>query len=328
MPHTQEPRPGVARREAALPADREDARRATTLTVTAYLMLTVFVLTEKFGQTTSDTRLDLTNAPARFLRDTFTLWNSQVSLGELQNQAYGYLWPQGPFYSGLIELGVPGWLTERLWSALVLVVACEGLRRVALALGLNVWAAALAGLAYGLSPRMVAELGVRSAEILPGAVLPWALLPLVLAVTGRLTPWRAAVLSAAAFTFSGGVNGTATFAPAVLLIIVVAWAVLSRRLGWRFGLGWAGLMVAVNAWWALAAGPVRCLQPTVLRLRRGRTDDHRDGRVRPTGCAARATGSTTSSSAVGTGGRPATTCPSTRGWCWRAGSSPPRGCSA
>ena len=75
---------------------------------------------------------------------------------------------------------------------MVLVVACEGLRRVALALGANVWAAAIAGLAYGLSPRMVAELGVRSAEILPGAVLPWALLPLVYAVTGRLRPWSCA----------------------------------------------------------------------------------------------------------------------------------------
>jgi arabinofuranan 3-O-arabinosyltransferase len=231
---------------------RADAQRATTLTWTAYLVLAVLILTEKFGQTTSDTRLDLTEAPADFLRSTLTLWNSQVSLGELQNQAYGYLWPQGPFFAGLVELGVPGWLTERLWSVLVLVVACEGLRRVALALGLDVWAAALAGLAYGLSPRMVAELGVRSAEILPGAVLPWALLPLVYAVTGRLRPWRAALMSAAAFSFSGGVNGTATFAPSVLLIVVVAWAVLSRRLSLRFGLGWAGLMVAVNAWWALA----------------------------------------------------------------------------
>ncbi|WP_323791989.1 alpha-(1-_3)-arabinofuranosyltransferase domain-containing protein [Nocardioides sp.] len=232
--------------------DRGDAARATTLTVTAYLVLGVLILTEKFGQTTSDTRLDLTNAPTQFLRDTFTLWSSRVSLGELQNQAYGYLWPQGPFFSGLIEAGVAPWVTERLWSLLVLVVACEGLRRVALALGLDVWAAALAGLAYGLSPRMVAELGVRSAEILPGAVLPWALLPLVLAITGRLQPWRAAVLSAAAFAFSGGVNGTATFAPSVLLIIVMAWAVLSHRLSWRMGFGWAGLMVAVNAWWALA----------------------------------------------------------------------------
>ncbi len=244
MPENQDPRGSHV--------VREDARRASTLTFTTYLVLAVLIMTEKFGQTTSDTRLDLTNAPTQFLRDTFTLWNSQVSLGELQNQAYGYLWPQGPFFAGLAEAGVAGWVTERLWSVLVLVVACEGLRRVALALGLDVWAAALAGLAYGLSPRMVAELGVRSAEILPGAVLPWALLPLVLAVTGRLRPWRAAVLSAAAFSLSGGVNGTATFAPAVLLAIVVGWAVISRRLSWRFGLGWAGLMVAVNAWWALA----------------------------------------------------------------------------
>ncbi|HET9422775.1 MAG TPA: alpha-(1-_3)-arabinofuranosyltransferase family protein, partial [Nocardioides sp.] len=231
---------------------RDDARHAGILCWTVYLVLAVFVVTEKWGQTTSDTRLDLTEAPGSFLRGTFSLWSPRVSLGELQNQAYGYLFPQGSFFAALESLQVPGWVAERAWSVLVLVVACEGLRRVARAISLGPWAAAIAGLCYGLNPRHIAELGVRSAEILPGAVLPWALLPIVHAINGRMRPRNAAVLSAAAFAFAGGVNGTATAAPAALLVVFVVWAWATRRLGWSFVLWWGGLMTAVNLWWALS----------------------------------------------------------------------------
>ncbi len=83
---------------------RDDARHAGILCWTVYLVLAVFVVTEKWGQTTSDTRLDLTEAPGEFLRGTFSLWSPRVSLGELQNQAYGYLFPQGSFFA-LLECG-------------------------------------------------------------------------------------------------------------------------------------------------------------------------------------------------------------------------------
>ncbi len=230
----------------------DDARHAGILCWTAYLVLAVFVFTEKWGQTTSDTRLDLTEAPGAFLRDTFSLWNPRVSLGELQNQAYGYLFPQGSFFAALEWVQVPGWVAERVWTVLVLVVACEGLRRVARAISLGPWAAAIAGLCYGVNSRNIAELGVRSAEILPGAVLPWALLPILHAVNGRMRPRNAALLSAAAFGFAGGVNGTATAAPAALLVVFVVWARVTRRLGWSFVLWWGGLMTAVNLWWILS----------------------------------------------------------------------------
>ncbi|HWI42738.1 MAG TPA: alpha-(1-_3)-arabinofuranosyltransferase family protein [Nocardioides sp.] len=238
-----------------MPSEREraSARRCGAVLAAVYVALAAFVLTEQWGRATSDTRLELTEAPGRYLAGTFSLWNPDVSLGELQNQAYGYLFPQGSFFALLVDgLGVPGWLTQRLWSVLVLVIACEGVRRLARVLGSGPWPAAVAGFAYGLSPRHVTELGTRSAEVLPGAVIPWALLPIVLAIQGRLRPRNAAVLSAAAFACSGGVNGTATAAPAALLAVVVGWAVLTRRLGWRFAAGWFALLGAVSAWWVLS----------------------------------------------------------------------------
>ncbi|GAA4096021.1 alpha-(1-_3)-arabinofuranosyltransferase family protein [Nocardioides kongjuensis] len=229
-----------------------DERRVRVLLWTVYAALAVFVLTEKWGQATSDTRFELTEVPGPHLAGTFHLWNPEVSLGELQNQAYGYLFPHGSFF-WLAELaGVPGWLAQRGWSVLLLVVACEGVRRLARTLGTSPGAAALAGLAYGLTPRHVTEIGTRSAEVLPGAVLPWALLPVVLAAQGRLRPRNAAILSAAAFACSGGVNGTATAAPAALLAVAVGWTVLTRRLSWRFGVGWFALVGAVSAWWVLS----------------------------------------------------------------------------
>ena len=230
----------------------DDERYARVLCWAVYVALAIFVVTEKWGQTTSDTRLDLAEAPGKFLGDTFSLWNPRVSLGEMQNQAYGYLFPQGSFFAALEWAQVPGWVAERFWTVLVLVVACEGLRRAARAIGLGPWAAAVAGLCYGLNPRHLAELGVRSAEILPGAVLPWALLPILHAVNGRMRPRNAALLSAAAFAFAGGVNGTATAAPAALLVVFVVWAWATRRLGWSFVLWWGGLMTAVNLWWVLS----------------------------------------------------------------------------
>ena len=232
-------------------ADQRD-RRGRVLLLTVYAALALFILTEKWGRATSDTRFELTENPVGHLAGTFELWNPMVSLGELQNQAYGYLFPHGSFFALLDVLGMPGWLSQRFWSILVLIVACEGVRRLAAVVGMRPWGAAIAGLAYGLTPRHVTEIGTRSAEVLPGAVLPWALLPIVLAIQGRLRPRHAAVLSAAAFACSGGVNGTATAAPAALLAIVVVWAVATRRLSWRFGLGWLGLIGAVCAWWALS----------------------------------------------------------------------------
>ena len=184
--------------------------------------------------------------------DSLTLWNPRVSLGELQNQAYGYLFPQGLYFAGADAAGVAGWVSERAWSVLVLVLACEGIRRLARAMMLDPWGAAVAGLFYGLSPRIVAEMGVRSAEMLPTAVIPWALIPVVHAATGRRSYRPAALLSGAAFAFSGGVNGTATLAPLPIVGIFVVWMALRRDVPWTFLLWWGGAVAAVSSWWLVS----------------------------------------------------------------------------
>lgn len=220
---------------------------ATLLAV--YALLAICVLSEKAGLRTNDTRLELVEKPGRFLLASLSLWNPQASLGELQNQAYGYLFPQGPWFVLGDALGLPSWITERAWTLVLLVAACEGVRRVARAVGLGEWASLAAGLTYAFAPRMMTEAGVRSAEILPTAVAGWVLLPILLAIRGRLG-WRsAALLSAGAYFLSGGVNGTATVAPLPLAAIVIVWAVRTGRargalLGW-----WTGLIAVTSLWW-------------------------------------------------------------------------------
>ena len=86
------------------------------------------------GQISPDPKLDLTANPLRFLTRAFDLWNSDLPFGQAQNQAYGYLFPHGTFFLLGDLLEVPGWVTQRLWWALVLTVGFWGVLRVAEAL--------------------------------------------------------------------------------------------------------------------------------------------------------------------------------------------------
>ena len=86
------------------------------------------------GLIAPDTKLDLTANPLRFLSRAANLWNSDLPFGQVQNQAYGYLFPHGAFFLAGHELGMPGWVTQRLWWAVLLTAGFWGLLRVAEAL--------------------------------------------------------------------------------------------------------------------------------------------------------------------------------------------------
>ena len=226
-----------------------------------YLLLVIAAMLEKVGQTTSDTKTALIETPHEFLASTFNMWNPLVSLGELQNQAYGYLFPMGPFFLLGDIAQVPPWVTERFWSVVVLIVGIEGGRRLCLAMGLSAWPAWVAGMAYGLNPRVLSEVAVRSAEILPGAVLPWMVLPIVHALTGRRDPRAAAVLSVAAFVFFGAVNGTATIAPLPLVVVFLIWGIRQGRAKWSLFGWWSALIVLVSIWWATSLLKLNAFSP-------------------------------------------------------------------
>ncbi len=231
----------VVRRLAALP--RNPA-------AWAMLGLTLLSFLQRPGRTTFDTKLNLAVDPVAFLGRTLHLWNPQATGGELQNQAYGYLFPMGPFFAAGQLLGVPPWLTQRIWCALLLCVAFGGVLALARALRIGSEPARFAGaLAYALAPRMLTEIGSLSAEMLPAVCLPWVLLPLVKA--NRIgSPRRAAGLSALAVLAMGGINGAMVL---MALVLPVLWLATRRFTAEHVKLcaWWCGSVLAVCLWWIL-----------------------------------------------------------------------------
>ncbi|MFB9840651.1 alpha-(1-_3)-arabinofuranosyltransferase domain-containing protein, partial [Actinoallomurus acaciae] len=130
------------------------------------------------GRIIPDTKIDLPLAPARFLGRALHLWDVE-QFGQLQNQAAGYLFPMGPFYVLGHLIGLPAWIVQRFWLALLLCAAFLGTRRLAERLGIGSPGARSAGaMAYALSPHALAVMGLNSSEYLPLAMLPWIIVPL------------------------------------------------------------------------------------------------------------------------------------------------------
>ena len=152
------------------PAESPLSRRWLWLVGTVFLVLTFL---QSPGRIAPDTKLDLTANPLRFLSRAADLWNSDLPFGQAQNQAYGYLFPHGAFFLTGDVLGVPGWITQRLWWALLLTVGFWGLLRVAEVLGIGTTASrVVAATAFTLSPRVLTTLGAISSETLPMMLAP------------------------------------------------------------------------------------------------------------------------------------------------------------
>jgi arabinofuranan 3-O-arabinosyltransferase len=201
------------------------------------------------GRTLADTKLDLAVDPAGFLGRALHLWDPSAGFGQVQNQAAGYLFPMGPFFVLGDGLGVPMWVVQRLWIAFVLAAAMCGLAALARELdvgGPTQWV--VAGAAYALSPLFVTGIASTSAGLVPSALAPWALLPLVRGWRGGSVR-RAAAWSGVATAAMGGVNAASTLAalPLPALWLITRRASLRRRAlaGW-----WVVAVACATAWWA------------------------------------------------------------------------------
>ena len=114
---------------------RPQALRDRMDSVVASGFLVALALVQAPGWTAADTKLDLAVNPGGFLRRSLSLWDPNGAAGQLQNQAYGYLFPMGPFFWVGHELGLPAWVVQRLWWALLLLVAWHGMHRLLVRLG-------------------------------------------------------------------------------------------------------------------------------------------------------------------------------------------------
>ncbi|MGV9676149.1 alpha-(1-_3)-arabinofuranosyltransferase domain-containing protein [Nocardia sp. NPDC003482] len=219
-------------------------------TVVAAFLLT---FAQAPGNTVADTKYDLAQNPLGFLARAAHLWSSQAPMGQVQNQAYGYFFPHGAFFSLGHVLGLPAWVTQRIWWALLILAGFWGIVRLCEALGIGSRGSrVVAAVAFALSPRVLTTIGSISSETLPMMLAPWVLL--APAALGRMRlPRRGAASpagSALALALMGAVNAVATaaaFLPAAL------WWISYRpdRNWWRFTRVWLPLLVLATCWWVV-----------------------------------------------------------------------------
>lgn len=242
-----------------------------------------FAFLQAPGLQVADTKLDLIQNPWGFLSQALQPWTEVFPLGQLQNQAYGYLFPHGLFFA--LFSWLPAWVNQRLWWALLLFLAFAGMVRLLERLPVgNNFSRIVAGVLFALSPRVLTTLGAISSEAWVCALAPWVLLPLVdalrpragagagaggdstanstdraLSAADKVLLRRAALRSAVAALCMGAVNAVAT--AVAILPAVIFWLVAWLRRDSRgqvayFSRWWVPAGLAVCFWWV---GPLLIL---------------------------------------------------------------------
>jgi len=254
MPAQQTPaRPAAGRAEPGRPRSGPPAAErpapGARWFLLVWLLALVVLAANHPGRMVFDTKLGVDIDPAGFYARLWHLWNPLEWLGTLQDQYIGYAFPMAPFYLVARVIGVPVWLTERLWMSLLIAVGSLGLTRLAAALRIgSPRSRLLAGLVFALWPTFTILVGSTSASILPGIIAPWAILPLVPAVRrGSVT--RAAARSGVAVLCMSGVNAVVTLDALILPGLYILVYARGRR---RVALAscWALAVALATSWWA------------------------------------------------------------------------------
>lgn len=215
----------------------DKARQRPRLLLVLGLGLLVFL--QRPGWVSSDTKLDLLLAPAEFLAKAAQSYTPLFTLGGVQNQAYGYLFPQGAFFALLAPL--PDWVVLRAWWWLTLSVGATGtytLFAQLLPQQVKPWQLQLGALVYVLSPHTLSTLTTISSETWPQMLAPWLCWA---AFTSRFF-----LLPGLVFCL-GAVNATATLAALIPMLFF-----LRRPKLWHTGkapLAGGAAIIVVCCWW-------------------------------------------------------------------------------
>ena len=206
-------RPVGARRLASLPVQRwnrrsgGDHRRGPDpgtwlLAALAYIPL----LATHPGMVGADTKTYLYLNPGKLLSRAPFLWDPGVGLGTVTHQNIGYLFPMGPYYAVMDWLGIPDWISQRLWMGSIIFLAGLGVRALLKTLDWKGRGTTVASIAYALSPYLLHYIYKHSVILLPFTALPWLLTFLIRSL--REGGWKYPALFALVTLASGGVNAT------------------------------------------------------------------------------------------------------------------------
>src|SRR5690242_11289290 len=183
-----------------------DARRWRVLGYALLALLAyVPVLLTKPGKVVADTKSYLYLDPGRLLERAASMWDPNIGLGTVTHQNIGYLFPMGPYYWVMDRVGVPAWVSQRIWLGTLLFLAGLGALVLFRTLGVRGPGVVAGALVFMLSP-YVLDFSARMSVIL----LPWVALPWMLAIAIRALRsgggWREAALFAIVVQLVGGIN--------------------------------------------------------------------------------------------------------------------------
>lgn len=220
-----------------------------------YSVATVgLLLRTRPGRVGIDTKQYLFLDPGRLLEDATSMWNPGTAFGTVPHQSVGFLWPMGPFFWLGESVGLPDWVTQRLWLAGLLVAAGLGVLAAARELGLGTAGAWVAAVVVAWSPYSLGYVHRTSVLLLPWAGLGWMLLFAIRAV--RRGGWRDPCAFGLVALTVGGANATAFLLAGLAPALWVALAAVDRTVGWRRALAAGARIAAVTAgtalWWLVA----------------------------------------------------------------------------
>ena len=240
-------RRGAARRAPAEPRGPW-LRLLGALAFVAYVPL---LLTQR-GWVSADTKTYLYIDPSKLMSRAWSMWDPSIGLGTVTHQNVGYLWPMGPYYWLLDQIGVPDWAAQRIWWGTIIFAAGAGVAYLLRTLGWRGPGVAAATFVYALTPYLLTLVARLSAILLPFVALPW-LIALTIR-TARTRGWRYPALFAITVATCGSVNATALLLVGIAPVLWLAHAVwvareISLRTAVRAGLRIGALTIPLSAWW-------------------------------------------------------------------------------
>ncbi len=191
--------------------------------VVAYLPL----ILSSPGRVAANTKVYLFLDPAAVLGNALSIWDADRALGTVTHQSVGYLWPMGPFFWFFDTLGVPDWVTQRLWMGTIIAAAGLGVLYLLRTLHFSGAGVLVAVLAYELSPYFL-----HYHTNFPVVALPWAGLGWMLGLTIRALrtgKWRYPALFALVVTTVGSVNASSLMLAGLAPVVWIVHAVITDR---------------------------------------------------------------------------------------------------